>query len=59
MNLNFENSELKVDFSKNKKLFNIHGSYQVNNNPIQKFSLDQIFSLIKNNLHLKVVLMVK
>ena len=44
MNLNFENSELKVDFSKNKKkLFNIHGSYQVNNNPIQKFSLDQIF----------------
>ncbi len=45
MNLNFENSELKVDFSKNKKkLFNIHGSYQVNNNPIQKFSLDQIFS---------------
>ena len=45
MNFNIENSEFKIDFSKNKKkLFNIYGSYQVNNNSIQKFSLDQIFS---------------
>ncbi len=44
MNLNLENSEYKIDFKKNKKkLFNISGSYQLNNSPIQKFNLDQIF----------------
>jgi len=44
INVNLENTEYKLNISKNKKkTFNIFGSYQVNNNLFQKFKLNQIF----------------
>ena len=44
INVNLENTEYKLNISKNKKKkFNIFGSYQVNNNLFQKFKLNQIF----------------
>ena len=43
MSVNLENTEYKLNISKNKKTFNIFGSYQVNENLFQKFELNQIF----------------
>ena len=36
MSVNLENTEYKLNISKNKKTFNIFGSYQVNENLFQK-----------------------